>query len=144
MLFETKYSFIGINVLYLKDQYDAAESCYQAITKTDLTLDPISKRSKRTDIGVILRMGQAQYFQGKRTLALDTFKKITNDPYLSTLNQKIPLLDREQAEHLDKEFRLADINHEIGLAYPLLLLSYYTNEVDQEKLLLLGIVVQRL
>lgn len=67
-------------------------------------------------------MGQAQYFQGKRALALDTFKKITNDPYLSTLNQKIPLLDREQADHLDKGFRLADINHEIGLAYLIIII----------------------
>jgi hypothetical protein len=66
---------------------------------------------------VILRLGQAQYFQGKRQLALDTFKRITNDPYLSTLNQKIPSLGQEQAAHLVQGFRLADINHQIGLAY---------------------------
>jgi tetratricopeptide (TPR) repeat protein len=101
------------------DQYDEAEACYTAIAQTDLSIDPQSKKSKRTDIGVILRMGQAQYFQGKRSLALQTFERITNDPYLATLNQKIPNLDQEQAEHLVQGFRLADINHQIGLAYPL-------------------------
>ena len=106
------------------NQYDEAEACYAAIGQTDLSIDPQSKKSKRTDIGVILRMGQAQYFQGKRSLALQTFERITNDPYLSTLNQKIPNLDQEQAEHLNQGFRLADINHQIGLAYLFSLLFF--------------------
>lgn len=64
------------------------------------------------------------WLKGKRSLALDTFKRITNDPYLATLNQKIPSLDREQAEHLATGFRLADLNHLLGLAFYYLGLLY--------------------
>lgn len=45
------------------EQYDEAETCYKEILQMDLSLDPQSRRAKRTDIGVILRLGQAQYFQ---------------------------------------------------------------------------------
>jgi len=121
------------NVHETQRKYDEAEACYIAISQTDLSADPQSKKSKRTDIGVILRLGQAQYFQGKRSLALQTFERITNDPYLSTLNQKIPSLVQEQAEHLVQGFRLADINHQIGLAYQF---ASFSNFLQKKKLFL--------
>jgi tetratricopeptide (TPR) repeat protein len=45
------------------EQYEEAETCYREILQMDLSLDPQGRRAKRTDIGVILRLGQAQYFQ---------------------------------------------------------------------------------